>query len=324
MTASELTDFMQPFWLRPDAGPNGNGGAKMHGRMTRLGPVADDILKRHAYPEPVGTLLGESLALAASLAGGLKFDGVFTLQIQAKGPVSLVVVDATSRGELRGYAQFDAGGLPKAEKIAAGPVPALLGEGHFAFTVDMGPDKDRYQGIVEIEGNTLTDCAHHYFRRSEQMNTGIVLAARRRPENGAASDSSGDSNWWAGSLLLQQLPEAGGIRPSSADGDDPWRRAMMLLATSTDDELLDGDLGPETYLTRLFHQEGLGLAAPRPWVRGCRCSATRMHTALKGLPEDDRRFMVIDGQIKVTCEFCNTTRNFDPETLELVGPAPDA
>lgn len=295
------TDIMQPFQLRPE----GKNGPIMYGRLTRLGPVADDIVTRHDYPEPVGALLGESLALTASLAGGLKFDGVFTLQIQAKGPVSLLVVDATSGGDLRGYAQFDETLLPDPETIATSPIPVLLGEGHLAMTVDMGPDKDRYQGVVEIVGNTLTDCAHHYFRRSEQMDTAIVLAA-----------AHADSGWRAAALLVQQLPEATDARLPSDDGDDPWRRAMMMLATGTEDELLDEALAPDSYLYRLFHQEGLIISLPRPWAHNCRCSTSRMQSALKCLPDMDLDDIVTDGRIVVTCEFCNFSRAFDPESLE--------
>ena len=313
------TDILQPFRLRPESLPDRQsdietagqtGGATMHGRLVRLGPVVEDIISRHDYPVPVGTLLGECLALTAALAGGLKFDGVFTLQIQTKGPVPLVVADATSSGELRGYAEFDAQKLPSPEAIAAAPVPTLLGKGHMVFTVDMGPDKDRYQGMVEISGDNLTACAHHYFRQSEQLDTAIMLAASRRQADNT------DPTWSAGALMLQRLPEIEGDPLSSDDGDDPWRRAMMLLSTGTDDELLDAQLGADLYLHRLFHQEGLVLQTPRPWVRACRCSADRMQTALRALPVEDRDDIVVDGSIEVTCQFCNETRIFDPETLD--------
>jgi molecular chaperone Hsp33 len=33
--------------------------------------------------------------------------------------------------------------------------------------VDQGEDTERYQGIVALEGATLADCAHQYFRDSE-------------------------------------------------------------------------------------------------------------------------------------------------------------
>ena len=32
---------------------------------------------------------------------------------------------------------------------------ALLGDGYLAFTVDQGPDRERHQGIVSIEGEWI-------------------------------------------------------------------------------------------------------------------------------------------------------------------------
>ena len=60
-----------------------------------------------------------------------------------------------------------------------GYVPKLFGHGRLAFTVDQGQHTQRYQGVVPLEGATLADCAHTYFRQSEQLPTGIKIAARR-------------------------------------------------------------------------------------------------------------------------------------------------
>ncbi len=107
--STPVDDLIQPFNLQAGRA----SGPALTGRLTRLGSLADDVLNRHDYPEPVAALVGEALALGATLAGALKFNGVFTLQIQGDGPVSLVVVDITMEDEdatftLRGYASFDA------------------------------------------------------------------------------------------------------------------------------------------------------------------------------------------------------------------------
>src|SRR5207237_2704445 len=137
------------------------------------------------------------------LAGALKYDGVFTLQTKGDGPLHLLVADVTSTGNLRGYAQFDAARLERAiaAQRAGGPallgsVPRLLGAGYVAFTVDQGEHTDRYQGIVELQGASLAECAHHYFRQSEQLRAGIKLAVAR--DAGRA--------WRAGGIMLQRLP----------------------------------------------------------------------------------------------------------------------
>jgi len=65
----------------------------LRGRVVRLGPVVDEILARHDYPQPVAKLLGEAVVLAVMLGSALKIDGRFILQTQSDGPVGLLVVD---------------------------------------------------------------------------------------------------------------------------------------------------------------------------------------------------------------------------------------
>ena len=50
--------------------------------------------------------------------------------------------------------------------LADGETPAaaaLLGQGYLAFTCDQGPDMDRYQGIVAIEGDDPDRDDRHLF-----------------------------------------------------------------------------------------------------------------------------------------------------------------
>ncbi len=57
----------------------------VRGRITRLGPAVDEVLTRHAYPEPVANLLGEACALAALVGGSLKFEGRLIVQAEGSG-----------------------------------------------------------------------------------------------------------------------------------------------------------------------------------------------------------------------------------------------
>src|SRR6185437_3248729 len=105
LMAAPPDDLVQPFQIDP---------FRLRGRLVRLGPLLDEILTRHAYPEPVAVMLGEAIALAAALAGALKYDGIFTLQTKGDGPIRLLVADIASDGAVRGYAQYDAEKLEKA------------------------------------------------------------------------------------------------------------------------------------------------------------------------------------------------------------------
>ena len=87
--------------------------------------------------------------------------------------------------------------------------------------------------------------------------------------------------------------------------EESWRTATMLAATLTDAELLDDALPPERLLYRLFHTEGVATDRARALSYGCRCSRARLVGILEGFPPDDLDHMAVDGDIVMTCEFCN-------------------
>jgi len=287
-------DLVQPFRIDPVA---------LRGRLVRLGPQVDRILSQHDYPEPVAAILGEAIALAVVLAGALKYDGIFTLQTKSDGPVRLLVADVSTEGAVRGYAQYDKGRLDEiAARLDASPsVPDLIGSGYIAFTVDQGEHTERYQGIVEIMGATLAECAQHYFRQSEQIQAGIKLSAARAGADGA---------WRAGGLMLQRVPPEGGYAVIADDVEDGWRRAMVLMSSATPAELVDPALSPHRLLFRLFHDEGVRVFRTHPLEARCRCSAERIGRILRAFPAEDQEELRKDAVISVTCEFCNTRYDF--------------
>ena len=294
----DVPDIVVPRGVTPFALPR----RPVRGRLVRLGPLADALLARHENPELVTALAGEALALVAALASALKFRGSFSLQAKGDGPVSMLLADCTEAGALRGYARADADKL--AALLAAEPAPnaaALLGEGYLAFTVDQGNDAERYQGIVQIEGETLADMALHYFDASEQTACHVHLASART-----------DEGWRAAALIIERIAGAGGIDPGldAAEQDESWRTALALAGTLTDGELLDEGLPPEKLIWRLFSGEGVVVERPRALAFGCRCSRQRLAAILEKFPDDDLDHMAVSGDIVMTCEFCNLDFRF--------------
>lgn len=133
---NDMQDFTLPFRVE---------GQDANGRIVKLNHLASDVLSRHDYPEAVGRILGEALVLAAMLGSMLKFDGRFILQLQGKGPISMLVGDYASGGALRGFAQFDADALSAALSEGQTGIDLLGEKGHMAFTVDQGADMSRPQ-----------------------------------------------------------------------------------------------------------------------------------------------------------------------------------
>lgn len=290
------------------------------GRLVRLGPAIDAILKRHAYPEPIAKVVGEAAALAVLLGSTLKLEGRFQLQTKSQGPLHMLVVDFDAPSNLRALARFDEAAL--ARRLAEGGEGDLLGEGHLAFTIDPGGDMSRYQGVVALEGQGLESAAHSYFERSEQIPTLVRLAV------GQVVTPQG-VEWRAGGLLAQFLPDAPermrhvdfdpgdapeGAAPQAApDEDDEWVEAKARAGTTEDHELIDPTLSSERLLFRLFNERGVRVAEPTALADACRCSADRIDAMLQSFSSEERQAMVgDDGMIGVTCEFCSVKRVFDP------------
>lgn len=301
-------DFVLPFAVE---------GADVRGRILRMGPLVDLVLRRHDYPETVSRLLGEALTLVALLGDNLKFSGSFSLQTKGDGPVPLLIADYLASGDdqpgqVRGYAVYDR----KADLADYGDDFArLTGKGYFALTVDPGPGAERYQGIVALQGGSLAQCAENYFLTSEQIPTAIRLSVARsykRPEMRQAPDES-KGNWLSGGLMIQYLPKnrlASRPPEDTAEEHEDWRRCRILMQSTADAELVDPDLANERLLYRLFHEDGVRVFPGRQVAFGCRCSRDRLAGVLLQYSRPVLEELVHDGHISGNCEFCNETYRF--------------
>jgi len=296
----------------------------LRGRVVRLGPVIDEILEKHAYPQPVAKLLGEAVVLTVMLGSALKFEGRFILQTQTDGPVRMLVVDFTAPDKVRACARYDKSRIAAAIAEGNTDAPALLGQGHLAMTIDQGADMSRYQGLVALEGGTLEDAAHEYFLRSEQIPTRVRLAVA---EELRAGEGGASHRWRAGGIMLQFLPKAQerarvadldpgdapeGVEPHEVEEDESWVEGRALVATVEDVELIDPALSSERLVYRLFHEPGVRVFPAGDVRAECSCSRETVESMLKSFSQDDRDHMVEDGRISVTCEFCSASYEFAP------------
>lgn len=261
--------------------------AAIRGEIVHLDASWRTVLERHHYPPSVRNLLGELMAAAALLSATLKFNGSVTLQIQGSGPVNLLVVESTSERTLRAMAQWT--GQP-----GEGPFPELVGEGRFVITIDPRDGGQRYQGIVNLEGDTVSAALENYLARSEQLDSRLWLAA--------------DQSQAAG-MLLQKLPVARDLDP------EIWNRATHLGATIRRHELLD--LPAREIIRRLYHEEDIRLFESEALRFHCSCTRERVANVLRMLGYDEVRSILTErGAVDVDCEFCNQHYTFDAVDAE--------
>jgi molecular chaperone Hsp33 len=269
------------------------------GRIARLGPVIDAVLANHGYPPLLENLLAEALTLTALLGSLLKEpQGQMTLQAQTQGGIIDLMVCDYLAGDLRGYVRFDRERLADASRNPA--LKELFGDGYLAITFDQPKAKERYQGIVPLEGKNLAELAQGYFAQSEQIPSIVRLAAAKR-----------DGRWFAGGLLFQHLPEGeeGRDRIHTRLDHPDWPHVAVLAGSISAEELTNPDLPLDDLVWRLFHEEDeVRTLAAIPLAKGCRCDPEYVRSVIRRFPAEEREEMVgDDGLIRVDCAFCSTS-----------------
>ncbi len=223
------------------------------------------------------------MAAVSALASMIKLRGSMIMQIQGDGPIHTLVAQANNAGEIRGLAHGH-------ERIDQEEMFSdLVGQGRLVMTVD-GEGSQRYQGVVNIEGDELAEVLAVYFKRSEQLLTHIHLVADGKR---------------AACFLLQQLPDQ-----SSAISGDSWQHIKTLGATLKDQELLK--LEVPDILHRLYHEESVRVFDSESLVFRCRCSREKIEPVILQMGLDEAMALVNEqGEIRADCEFCNRDHRFD-------------
>lgn len=273
-------------------------GTRIRGGLVHLDETWRTLAERRPYAPGPRELLGQAAAAAALLAATIKFQGKMIMQASGGTALRLLVVEATSERTMRGLVRV------QDDSLAA---DRLLDAGRLAITIDPGEERDRYQGIVALEGEPLAQSLEGYFARSEQIATRLWLAADGHRASG---------------LLLQEMPDPGPAGGVADEDDDAWNRCVHLASTTTDAELLE--LVPLTLLTRLFHEERVRVFEPEPWRFRCSCARERVRTMLRAMGREElESILAEEGRISVDCEFCGARYHFDPVDFDEVFEGPE-
>ncbi|TYL46754.1 Hsp33 family molecular chaperone HslO [Marinomonas sp. IMCC 4694] len=265
--------------------------SNVRGERVLLNEAYQEIIKRKEYPVALEKLLGEFVAAIALLRDIIKIDGVLSIQAKGYGFLSTLMTECDEHQNLRGIAQWDESQtIPDTISLKN----ALEG-GYLAITIQPR-NGQRYQGIVELVGDTLAECLEQYFSQSEQLPSRVWLAA-----NGAQ----------CGGLFLQRLPE----EQAKENDEDAWERLTHLASTVKEDELLG--LETSALLHRLYHEEAVRLYDTKTMQFGCSCSRQRTLDAVMSLGSEELRELLIEqGSVNVDCQFCAEQYVFTESDLE--------
>lgn len=270
----------------------------VRGELVQLDSAYQSIIANKNYPAPLQGLLGELLVATTLLTATLKFEGSITLQLQGDGPVSLAVINGDHDQKVRGVARFDGDIEDEAS------IHDMLGKGHLVITIDP-KQGERYQGIVALDGNNLSEIIEGYFANSEQLRTRLWLRA--------GQDSSGQAR--AAGMLLQILPDAD-------DSMEHFDHLEKLTDTIKTDELYD--LAVNELLYRLYNQEKVRIFEPQPVIFFCGCSRQRSAAAICTIDRDEiDNIFAEEGTISLHCDYCGTNYTFDKNEVDALFDMPN-
>jgi len=305
----------------------------VRGYWVDLESAWQDLRAHTDYPPAVRDLLGEAVSAAVLLAATLKFEGTLTLQLEGQRLVRLLVAQCSHDFRVRAVARLSedereddgdessrvvdlgertAGADPFTDLGRAASVDAfrhLVGEGgRVLVTIEAAEREMRYQGIVPLSGDSLSECLEEYFASSEQLPTRVRLAADGKRAVG---------------LLVQKLPERGGEEAELESAAAlAWQAAERGIESVQSAELVGSTL--QSVLASRFGEQDVRVFRGSSVQFACRCSEERVAGVLKTLGAEEVRDVLREqGAVEVTCEFCQRPFRFDAFAVEQLF-APDA
>ncbi len=257
----------------------------VRGELVQLDDAYQRIISSKEYPAPLQKLLGELLVSTTLLTATLKFEGSITMQLQGDGPVSLAVINGDHDQKIRGVARWDGDIADDAT------IHDMMGKGHLVITID--PKKgERYQGIVGLDGDNLSEILESYFANSEQLKTRIWL---RTGEHEGTQRAAG--------MLIQVMPDGTGT-------PEDFEHLEQLTDTVKNEELFS--LEANDLLYRLYNQEKVRLFDPQQVEFFCGCSRERSGAAIVTIERAEINDILSEvGSISLHCDYCGTNYSFD-------------
>ena len=252
---------------------------------------------------PVATAaLGRTLAAASMMGNALKGEGAsLTLQIKGDGPLGTILAVSDNEGNVRGTVDNPQVDLPLRadDKLDVGSAVGF--DGTLTVIRDLNM-KEPYVGSVGLLGGEIAEDLAAYFVESEQIPTACGL--------GVLVDRD-QSVLVSGGYIIQLLPGASEDIITMVEGG--------IYAAGPVTELLKEDSDPEALLRRVMSDFDLEILEKSPVEYRCFCSRERMERALISLgPEELGAMIAEQGDVTLTCQFCDNAQKFTREELEQI------
>ena len=267
----------------------------VRGNYVQLNHTIEKATQHQALPENLHTALGELMVASALLASTLKLDGSITLQIQTNGPLKLLIAECNENLGIRGTVKWSG-------PIASIKPIELIKEGHFIITLMQKNAKNPYQGIVPMEGNSISELLENYMLRSEQIQTKLWIHVQNHIFHG---------------LLIQKLPF--NSLATVSDNDEIKKTWERVSESAQSFNKIDPLLDTPAMLQALFPLETIRLYDATYPDFVCSCSKKSVENMLHLIGKEECESIIEEqSSITIHCDFCNECYQYSEGEVDII------
>lgn len=263
----------------------------------RTTQIVEELKERHQASPTAMAALGRTVTAGAMMGAMLKGEEKLVIQVKGGGPIGQIVVEANSKGEVRGYVDEPDVNLPPNAAGKLDVAGAVGTDGFLYVTKDLGL-KEPYRGSVPIISGELAEDFTYYFAKSEQTPSAVALGVLFEKGNYTIKE--------AGGFIIQLLP---GLSDEEISQIEDRLSHLPPMTTMLENGLeLDEILANVLGMVKVLETTELHLR--------CTCSREKVEQTLISLGTDElNRLLEEDGQVEVKCHFCNDAYLFEEPEL---------
>lgn len=273
-------------------------GGEVRAYSTLTTETVSEAQRRHDTWRTASAALGRALTAGTMMGAMLKGDQKLTIKIEGNGPLGHILVDANSKGEVRGYVANPHVDFESNEQGKLRVYQAVGTEGFLTVIKDIGM-REPFIGQVPIVSGELGEDFTYYFAVSEQtpasVGVGILV-------------NGDDTIKAAGGFILQIMPGAEEKTISFIE-----QRLQTIPPIS---KLVEQGLMPEEILSEVLGEGNVKILEKMEVAFRCTCSRERIESVLLSLGKAElEQIREEEEQTEVHCHFCNEKYLFTKEDL---------
>lgn len=243
---------------------------------------------------------GRFLTVSALMGLMYKKEERITLRIKGDGPITSMLVEANSKGEVRGeinnpnvYIKYEDG--PKKGKLNVGEA---VGKGFLHVTKDLNM-KEFFTSSAQLQTGEIADDFTYYFVVSEQVPSSVGLGVLVNTDQSVLA---------SGGYILQLMPDASEEVISHLE-------SVIKNLTPISTLIHDGKTPEEIISLLSDHTEQILEKKDLSYV--CNCSKDGFARSLCSLDEQTMRELIDEDEgAEIVCHFCHKKYRFSKDELE--------